>query len=82
MLRDELVTPPMGVVQKSDRTNEKCIERATYIMYLKSNSVVRVDQGPSIYDVHTKGGPGLGAHADKGRGITSMWTSTQKIRAQ
>ena len=40
-------------------------------------------KGPSIYDVHTEWGEGIGlrwTHVDGGGGSSSMWTSTQKIK--
>jgi len=38
-------------------------------------------RGSSIYDVHTEGVRLRWTHADGG-GVSSMWTSTQKIRAR
>jgi len=40
-------------------------------------------RGPSIYDVHTKGGGGIRlrwTHMDRGWGLSPMWTSIQKIK--
>jgi len=39
------------------------------------------DKGPSIYDIHTEGGVRLRLTPVDEEGVSTMWTSTQKIIA-